>query len=76
MKEVARIKEAFARRCEELKADNAVLTERAAEYKQKLIETEAYLAFKQRIIDEMPSRDIKADQKFDKKIDTNNIYYQ
>jgi hypothetical protein len=33
-----KLKDAFARRCEELKIDNATLTEAAASYKQKYID--------------------------------------
>lgn len=33
-----KLKDAFARRCEELKIDNATLTEAAASYKQRCID--------------------------------------
>jgi hypothetical protein len=35
-----KLKDAFARRCEELKIDNTTLTEAAASYKQKCIESD------------------------------------
>ena len=38
LKEAIRLKQAFARRCEELKADNHALTLAAAEYKQQVLD--------------------------------------
>jgi hypothetical protein len=66
------LKEAFARRCEELKADNGVLTDKAAEYKQKLIETEASILISSRKIDPK-ARVIKVDHKED---GNRNNHYQ
>lgn len=37
IKELAKVKDAFARKYEEMKADNIVLTETAADYKQQLV---------------------------------------
>jgi hypothetical protein len=66
------LKEAFARRCEELKADNVVLTDKAAEYKQKLIQAEASILISSRKIDPK-ARPIKVDSKED---GNSNNYYQ